>query len=116
MDHKDYLSVENMMNMANDLAMTSSCLKMAGKAADNMLKSIESGGSSAVPQRNIYAMIDGRQQGPFSLGELAEHIRSGAVTPETYIWKVGMPEWKPAREAEDMMPIFGTIPPKLPNM
>ncbi len=116
MDQKDYLSVENLVNMANDLAMTPTYLKMAGKAADNMLKSIESGGSSAVPQREIYAMIDGRQQGPFSLGELAEHIRSGAVTPETYIWKAGMKDWKPAREAEDIMPIFGTVPPQFPNM
>ncbi len=112
MDQKDYLSIENLVNMASERAMAPSYMNVVGRAADNMLKLTD----STVPQREIYAMIDGRQQGPFSLGELAEHIRSGAVTPETYIWKVGMKDWKPAREVEDMMPIFGTVPPQLPNM
>jgi len=114
MDNKDFLSVENMVNMAMGLSMASFFAQVIGKTNDNMLKSMDLGGS--VPQRYIYAMIDGRQQGPFSLGELAEHIRSGAVTPETYIWKVGMREWKPAREVEDIMPTFGTFPPQVPNL
>lgn len=114
MDDKNFLSVENMVNMAMGLSMTSFYANVIGKANDNILKSMDLGGSG--PQRYIYAMINGSQQGPFSLGDLAEHIRSGAVTPETYIWKVGMSEWKLAREVEDIMPTFGTLPPKMPNL
>lgn len=114
MDQKDFLSVENMVNMAMGLSMASFYANVMNRTNENMLRSMDLGAS--VPQRYVYAMIGGRQQGPFSLGELAEHIRSGAVTPDTYIWKVGMQAWKPAREVEDLRPALGALPPQTPDL
>lgn len=49
-----------------------------------------------------YAMIDGRQQGPFSLEELP----SAGVRPSTYIWCKGMPDWQKAEENADVCRLF----------
>lgn len=45
-----------------------------------------------------YAFIDGSQQGPFSLDQLAE----AGVRPSTYIWCKGMDDWHRADEVEEV--------------
>ena len=40
---------------------------------------------------------NGRQLGPVSEEQLLQLTRTGVVTPDTLIWRAGMPEWKPFR-------------------
>lgn len=40
-----------------------------------------------------YYSASGQQQGPVSPAELEGLVRSGAVTPETLVWREGMPDW-----------------------
>jgi uncharacterized RDD family membrane protein YckC len=47
---------------------------------------------------------NGRQVGPVSGEELRQLARTGVVTPDTLIWRAGMPEWKPFREAGPGVP------------
>ena len=67
------------------------------------------------PAKYIYAIIDGQQQGPFSLGEIMDSIRSGKIVPETYMWKPGMQEWKLAKEITDIAPAVDMLPPETPK-
>jgi hypothetical protein len=39
------------------------------------------------------------QRGPVDDGELDRLVASGAVTPETLVWRAGMPGWQPLRAA-----------------
>lgn len=45
-----------------------------------------------------FAMIEGRQQGPFTLSELP----GAGVTPDTYVWCRGMEDWEQASKVADI--------------
>lgn len=49
-----------------------------------------------------YAMIDGRQAGPFEISELAE----AGVRPDTYVWCKGMADWEKAEDVADICRMF----------
>lgn len=54
-----------------------------------------------------YILIDGKTEGPFSL----EKLKEMPVTPQTKVWRQGMPEWVPAGEVGELNYLFGTPPP-----
>ena len=49
-----------------------------------------------------FAMIDGRQHGPFSLDDL---VKEG-VRPDTYVWCKGMDDWAMASDVPDICRYF----------
>lgn len=49
-----------------------------------------------------FAMINGERRGPFTLDQLVE----AGVTPETYVWCKGMPDWVQAREDGEICRYF----------
>lgn len=109
----DNLSMERMLEMAMGLSMTS----LFQQTMSNTMQTLNNQVNPthvAEPPRYIYAVIEGRQQGPFSLGEVVEYIRNGVITPNTYIWKQGMQNWLPAEQVEDLTPELSAIPPQLP--
>ena len=60
-----------------------------------------------------FAMLGGKQQGPFDLGELQRRVAAGEVTLRTYLWKAGMGDWKRASDVPEVSPVFAgpTAPP-----
>lgn len=55
----------------------------------------------------FYILIDGKTEGPFSL----EKLKEMPVTPQTKVWRQGMPEWLPAEQVGELNFLFGTPPP-----
>ncbi len=53
-----------------------------------------------------FAMLGGKQQGPFGLGELQRRVAAGEVTLRTYLWKAGMGDWKRASDVPEVSPVF----------
>jgi len=51
---------------------------------------------------NWYATINGQQQGPMSKDALVAMIRSGEVTPDTYVYTQGMPNWALMRDVPEL--------------
>ncbi len=109
------LSIDNMVELAMGLSMASLFSQAMNSTFQNTVRTLGND-QVAAPPKFIYAMIDGRQAGPMSLGEVAELIRGGKITMETYIWKPGMAEWKPAKEVNDVSPSFEVAPPEAPNL
>lgn len=46
-----------------------------------------------------YYVRDSQQDGPHTDEGLKELVRAGVINAETLIWREGMPEWKPLRQA-----------------
>jgi len=46
-----------------------------------------------------YYAVGQDRQGPVGENEIARLARSGEIGPQTWIWRAGMAEWKPAGEA-----------------
>lgn len=107
------VSMDKMMEMAMGLSMSMLFTRAMSATYESTQKAFDLG-CSPQPLRYIHAVIGGVQQGPFSLGEIFARIRSGEITPETYIWKAGMQDWRPAHEVDDLAPNFPAAPPQIP--
>lgn len=64
-----------------------------------------------VAQLIYYVAVDGKQTGPHQSGKLMEMIGQGVLTPETKVWKTGMPGWVPAGGVQDFAGFFAGPPP-----
>ncbi len=105
MDDKPKLSIERMLGMAQEISMAPQCRDIMQGSIDNLKQSLDSGGpggKTALPNSVFFAVIDGAQRGPYSLPEMVGQVRSGAITPDTYVWKSGLEEWIPARRMEEL--------------
>jgi GYF domain 2/zinc-ribbon domain len=56
-----------------------------------------------------YAMVAGKQEGPFDVRALQERVTRGEVTLRTYLWKAGMSDWKRASDVPEVSPIFAAF-------
>lgn len=64
---------------------------------------------------SYYVGKNGRQAGPFDRDQMAAHIRSGAITRETLVWRAGMAEWQAASKLPELERLFAATPPPLPE-
>ena len=114
MEDDSQLSVNRMVEFAMGFSMASLFHKAMETTYANTTPLLNNNQVNT-PAKYIYAIIDGQQQGPFSLGEIMDCIRSGKIIPETYIWKPGMQEWKLAKDIEDIAPDVNMVPPQVPK-
>lgn len=114
MEDDSQLSVNRMVEFAMGFSMASLFHKAMESTYTNTAPLLDNNQMNA-PAKYIYAIIDGQQQGPFSLGEIMDSIRSGKIVPETYMWKPGMQEWKLAKEITDIAPAVDMLPPETPK-
>lgn len=67
----------------------------------------------------FHAVIDGKQQGPFSITTIREMYGAGLVSGQTYFGKEGFPDWKHAVDIPELISIFAPnvppTPPRIPN-
>lgn len=91
------MDIDELANAAMGLAMYDNYRR----AMDNY--SIAHDRNVQPPAKNYYAIINGTQTGPFSLGEMASMVSSGSVTSETYVWKEGMPDWVVVSDVPELM-------------
>lgn len=108
------LSIEKMVEMAMGMSMGSLFAKSMNDAYINNSARLNNQ-QLKEPPRLIYTIIDGQQKGPFSEGEMLDLIQKGSVTPDSYIWKPGMAEWKKASEVDRMNPSFNIQIPEFPK-
>lgn len=63
------------------------------------------------PPTQYYYCKHGVQYGPITALELRGLVDSGALQPTDWIWKKGLPRWKPAGKARGLFPAPQTPPP-----
>ncbi len=69
-----------------------------------------------LPQTKLYFIaVNNQQTGPLDMETLKSHAQSGQLTPETLVWKTGMPQWRPAGQVVELASLFGSAPPPLPD-
>lgn len=60
------------------------------------------------------------QLGPLTFEQLNELARDGVVSPDTFVWKPGLGNWRPAQEVPDLrsalaVPSLDAFPPPVPG-
>jgi membrane protease subunit (stomatin/prohibitin family) len=69
-----------------------------------------------IPQSiSYFAVVDGKQSGPFDTAALQAHIGSGQITRQTLVWKQGMSAWTAAGQVAELGNLFAAVPPPLPT-
>ena len=63
----------------------------------------------------MFVAINGQQTGPFDIPALQQMAMGGQLTRETLVWKQGMAAWSPAGTVAEMAPVFGSVPPPMPQ-
>ncbi len=56
-----------------------------------------------------FAMLSGKQEGPFDVNALQQRVAAGQVTLRTYLWKTGMGDWKRAADVAELSPLFAGV-------
>lgn len=61
------------------------------------------------------------QLGPLTLEQVNELARDGVISPETFVWRPGMPEWKAAQDVPDLgssikLAVTDLLPPPVPGL
>ena len=60
----------------------------------------------------FYAMIDGKQAGPFSETEIARLIAEKKLVKETYVWMPGMKDWQLVENTPPILRLVALTPPE----
>ena len=69
-----------------------------------------------MPEVQYYISVNGAQAGPYNMQQMAQMVKSGQLTSQTYVWKQGMENWAFAKEVQELNSLFappipGTPPP-----
>lgn len=62
----------------------------------------------------LFVAISGQQAGPFDLPALQQMALQGQLTKESLVWKQGMASWATAGTVDELVPVFGSVPPPMP--
>ena len=62
----------------------------------------------------FHILLNDEQMGPYTADILQQGIASGQMSPQTMVWRAGMPRWKPAGEVEELAALFASATPPPP--
>jgi hypothetical protein len=116
MSENSFYSVDRLFEFGMSMAIAQQMVK----SMNDMMANMHIPGSMNHPRsfgqsnaNNIfYAVIDGKQEGPFSETEFARLITNKKVVKETYVWKPGMADWQVAEKIPSVLHIVAMTPPK----
>lgn len=64
---------------------------------------------------DYYVVVNGQQQGPFSMEQMKKMKTDGTLTKESMVWKNQMASWEKAGQQKELQPLFAApAPPPLP--
>jgi hypothetical protein len=63
----------------------------------------------------FFAVLDGKQAGPFSPPQLQEQVTAGKVSRDTLVWQEGMTQWTAAGKVPALTSLFASVPPPVPQ-
>jgi membrane protease subunit (stomatin/prohibitin family) len=121
-DHLKYQSAKSFDNpnsTMSDMAGMAMGMAMAQQMANGMQQNqnqSQTQQSTPPPLPNqvaqYFVAINGQQNGPFSLQQIQDSIKSGQITQDTLVWTQGMSGWEKAKDV--LSNYFSQTPPPLP--
>ncbi len=102
----------NPVTMMAGIAVGSAVGKNIAGTLDNSINQNDAkqGVPPAVPITKYYVSKEGKPVGPYDLNNLRNMVASGNLSPDSLVWKEGMPEWQKASMQSELSGIF---PPKI---
>ncbi|GHV03047.1 hypothetical protein FACS189485_05180 [Spirochaetia bacterium] len=112
-DEKSFYSMDRLIEFGMGMAMAQQMVQSMNQTMQNMHIP---GAGNPIPQtvqaaRFYYAVLDGKQAGPFSETEIARLINDKKVSKETLVWYPGLSNWKTAENIPEILRLVALTPP-----
>lgn len=111
MDDSNFFSMNRLVEFGMGMAVAQQMVKTMNHSMTNMHVPGAMNPMEKAKQYFFYAMIEGKQAGPFSEQELSVLIADKKVVKETYVWMPSMPSWKMAEQVPEVLKLVALAPP-----
>jgi len=116
MGENNFYSIDRLLEFGMSMAVSQQMVK----SMNDMMANMRIPGSMNPMRPNIpqqreqifYAMIDGKQAGPFSETEIARLITEKKIVKETYVWMPGMKDWQLVENTPPVLRLVALVPPE----
>lgn len=112
MNSDSFFSIDRLVEFGMGMAIAQQMVKTMNETMQNMYVPGAMNPVQAPQQQFYYAMIDGKQAGPFSEQDLSRLITEKKIVKESYIWKPGMPNWEIAERLPEVLKLVALTPPE----
>lgn len=111
MNEDSFYSMDRLIEFGLEMSIANEMVQIMNASIRNMVVP-GAGNHMQQPASLYYAILDGNQAGPFSESEVTQLISNKRITPETYMWRPGMPDWKKVSGIPDVLRIVALTPPE----
>ena len=111
MDDSSFFSMDRLVEFGMGMTVAQQMVKTMNESMTNMHVPGAMNAMAKTQQQFFYAMIEGKQAGPFSEKELARLIAEKKVVKETYVWMPSLPSWKMAEQVPEVLKLVALAPP-----
>jgi hypothetical protein len=115
MSENNFYSIDRLIEFGMGMSIAQQMVKSMNDTMQNMR--VPGAGNpipqAAVVQRVYYAVLDGKQAGPFSETEIVRLIADRKLSKETYVWYPGLTAWKTAENIPAILRLVALTPPPL---
>lgn len=110
----DFYSMDKLVEFGMSMAIANQMVASMNHALNQSQVPGNNKVISVLDENIYYAVIDGKQSGPYSITELSRLIMEKKVVKETYVWKPGMLQWDLAQNVEEILKLVALNPPPIP--
>ena len=111
MNDDSFFSINRLVEFGMGMAVAQQMVKTMNDAMNTMHVPGAMNTMQSPVQQFYYAMIEGKQAGPFSEQEMSKLISEKKIVMETYIWKPGLIKWELAENLPDILKLVALSPP-----
>ena len=111
MDDSSFFSMDRLVEFGMGMTVAQQMVTTMNQSMNNMHVPGAMNPMEKPRQQFFYAMIEGKQAGPFSEKELARLIAEKKVVKETYVWMPSLPSWKMAEQIPEVLKLVALAPP-----
>ena len=96
--------IDKMIELGMGATVAGQVISVMGKSLEQLRVPVVNHIASQSGDNVYYAVIEGKQAGPYTLSEFIDLLKSRKIAKETYVWKPGMTQWDLAENIDTLKP------------
>lgn len=115
MDNDNFFAIDRLVQFGLGMGVAQQMVRSMNNALQNTTIPGPQGGPAASASPAYFAVIEGKQAGPFAAHELVRLISEGKVAKGSLVWRPGMASWDAVENVPDVLRLVALAPPPLPK-
>jgi len=114
MNDNNFFSIDRLVEFGMSMAIAQQMIQSMNHSMENMHIPGAMNPMEKPQQQFFYAVIEGKEAGPFSEQELTRLISDKKIVKQTYIWMPSLTNWKMAEQIPEVLKLVALAPPPFP--